>query len=204
MGAILRSLRKRQTRAAILAAATTEFGKRGIMATRMSDVAEAASVSHGTVFAHFETQEALVGAVIEEFGERIAARTHELASGGGGVREVLAAHLAGLMEFESFYSKLVAEAGLLPLVARNTLVSIQSAISFHLGQAARRGMDAGTIRPMPLHLLFNTWLGLVNYYVINADLFAPGGSALERCGATLLDHYMSLISVDRTEEGGRG
>jgi hypothetical protein len=46
---------------------------------------------------------------------------------------------------------------------------------------------------MPLHLLFNTWIGLVNHYLVNRELFAPGASVIERRGAELLDHFMNLI-----------
>jgi AcrR family transcriptional regulator len=99
-----RELQKEQTHALLLKTAFDQFGKNGIMATRMSDIAKAAGVSHGTVFAHFETQEILVTSVIEYFGDIIASRTHELARDCAGVREVLKAYLACIAEFEAFYT----------------------------------------------------------------------------------------------------
>lgn len=190
-----RQLQKEQTKQLLLRAAFEQFEKNGIMGTRMSDIAEAAHVSHGTVFVHFETQEILITTVIEEFGKKMVARTHELASGTGSVREVLQAHLNGIMEYEGFYTRLVIEARMLPPASRNTLIMINSAISHHLSHAAQREMQAGTIAQMPIHLLFNTWMGLINYYLTNGDLFAPEGSVLERYGQTLLDHYMSLLQA---------
>ncbi len=189
-----RTLQKEQTREKLIHVAMEEFGHRGIMATRMSDIALAAGVSHGTVFAHFQTQQVFVIAVIEEFGQITARRTHELAGGRAGVREVLEAHLAGIAECEAFYARLVMEARSLPAPARNTLIGIQSAISFHISQAAQREMAAGAIIAMPIPLLFNTWMGLIDYYLMNADLFAPGGSVIERYGPVLVDHYLRLIS----------
>jgi hypothetical protein len=47
---------------------------------------------------------------------------------------------------------------------------------------------------MPLHLLFNTWIGLIHHYLMNRELFAPGASVVERHGRELLDHFMYLIS----------
>ena len=45
-----------------------------------------------------------------------------------------------------------------------------------------------------MSLLFNTWLGLVNHYLVNRDLFAdPGESVIARRGESLLDHFMALI-----------
>jgi AcrR family transcriptional regulator len=185
---------KERTRNKLLKVALTEFGERGILATRMSDIASAAGVSHGTVFAHFETQEALITAVIDETGQKMARRTHELASHSDGLRQVLTAHLEEIRGFEAFYTRLVVEARGLPEIARDTLISIQSAISFHISLAAKREMDQGIILQMPISLLFNTWIGLIHYYLSNGDLFSPEGLVIERYGSTILTHFMNLIS----------
>jgi AcrR family transcriptional regulator len=189
-----RQQQKENTRRKLLDTALEVFSRNGITTTRMSDVAEAAGVSHGTVFLHFETQDALISAVIEDFGFRMASRTHELAGGSGSVKEILAAHLRGIGEHEGFYTRLIIETSHLPPAARNALTGIQSAISFHISQAAEREMAAGTIKRMPVALFFNTWVGLVHYYLSNKDQFAPDGSIIETCGPLLLEHYMNMIS----------
>ncbi|MGZ7443085.1 TetR/AcrR family transcriptional regulator [Paenibacillus sp. TH7-28] len=192
-----RQLQKEQTRKRLIETTLAQFAQNGFTATRTSDIAKAAKVSHGTVFAHFSTQEALMDAVIEEFGSRVSWRLHELAAEGGGLRDVLKAHLTGLAEFEAFYTRLVIESRLLPDSSRNVLIAIQSTISLHVSQAAEREMNAGAIDVYPLHLLFNTWIGLIHYYLANNDLFAPGGSVLERYGQELLEHYWRMIAVKR-------
>lgn len=58
--------RGRRTRARLVAAARGVFEARGFDATRMSDVAEAAGVSHGTVYVYFESKSALLAAVVQE------------------------------------------------------------------------------------------------------------------------------------------
>lgn len=194
MSKTLRQLQKDQTRKHIIEAAFEQFAKSGLTTTRTSDIAKASNVSHGSVFAHFSTQEALLITVIEEFGSRINMRLHELASSSGGVREVLEAHIKGLTEFEAFYTRLVVEGSLLPEDARNTFVMIQTVISFHLSQAAEREMKAGTILPLPIYMIFNGWVGLIHYYLTNSDLFAPGESVLKRYGQDLLNYYMRLIA----------
>lgn len=83
---------------------------------------------------------------------------------------------------------------MLPNESRQMLVAIQSVVSHHLCAAAEREMKEGMIRPQPLHLLFNTWIGLLHYYLANDDLFAPEGSVLERYGEELLEHYLSLLA----------
>lgn len=190
-----RKIQKEQTREKLLEVAISEFGRRGIMATRISDIAVAAGLSHGAVFVHFKSQEEFIIAVIEQFGERTVRRMHELACNCVGIRGVLEAYLEGIMEYEAFYSRLVIEARLLPQAARQTLVLVQSAASFHISQAAQNEMDSGAIMSIPIPLLFNTWIGLVDHYLINGDLFAPEGSVLKRYGSVLLDHFMNLITI---------
>jgi AcrR family transcriptional regulator len=189
-----RQMRKDQTRKHLIETAFELFARQGLTTTRTSDIAKAAKVSHGTVFAHFSTQEALLNAVIEDFGIRISQRLHKLAACNNSLRDVLAAHLRGLTEFEAFYTKLVIEGRLLPESARNAFIIIQSTISFHLSQAAEREMREGTIESCPIHLLFNTWVGLIHYYLANNDLFAPEESVLVRYGQELLEFYMGIVS----------
>jgi AcrR family transcriptional regulator len=190
-----RQIQKDQTRKELIEVAFKQFAAEGLSKTRTSDIASAAGVSHGTVFAHFATRDDLLIAVIDEFGKRVAGRIHELASGGGSVREVLQAHLNGLIEVEPFYMRLVSEGTILPSSAQSALITIQSAISIHLNQAADHEIAAGKIRNIPLHLLFNTWIGLIHYYLSNANLFAPGESVLKRYGTELLEHYLGLITI---------
>lgn len=195
-----RQLQKVQTKETLLNKAYQLFSGQGIMNTRMSDIAQAAGVSHGTVFAHFQTQEMLITEVIETYGEKIARRTHEAASTCEHMEELLAAHLAGIKEFEPFYARLVIENRLLPPEARDVWVSIQSAISLHFSQVAQREIESGQSIDLPLYFLFNTWVGLVHYYLANGDLFAPEGNVVGRYGDTLVDHYMKMIRRD----GGKG
>ena len=75
------------------------------------------------------------------------------------------------------------------------MIGIQSAMSFHLIQVAERDMSESRILRMPLNLMFNTWIALLNYYLINKDIFAPGESVISRYGQQLIDHYMNLISL---------
>jgi AcrR family transcriptional regulator len=188
-----RQKQKLQTRKHLIDIALNELAQNGLTTTRTLDIANVAKVSHGTVFAHFPTREILLDEVIEEFGMRITKRLHELANSDCGMKELLEAHLKGVSEYEAFYTRLVSEGHLLHEKARNSLIMIQSAISFHLIQVAEREMEACIIRTMPVDLLFNTWIGLVHYYLINGDLFAPGDSVIKLHGKRLVEHYMNLI-----------
>lgn len=189
-----RAEQKKKTCRRIVKKAMKVFAQKGFAAARTLDVAEAAGVAHGTVFVHFPTREELVAAAVKEFTWVLKNRIQELVEKGAGVREVLSAHIAGLAEHERFYTRMVEERRLLPEKARMTLLGIHSVISAYLAEAAEQEIGQGSLRPVPMHLMFNTWLGLVHYYLSNRDLFAPKGSVLSRWGEDLIDYYMGLLS----------
>jgi TetR/AcrR family transcriptional regulator, acrEF/envCD operon repressor len=189
-----RQKQKNLTRNHLIEIAIKQFGQNGITTTRTSDIAKAANVSHGTIFAHFSTQEELLIAVIEEFGSRITKRLHELVDTNSSLFEILEAHIEGLIEFEPFYTRLIIERRLLPESVRNTYIMIQSTISFHISIAAEKEIEQGTIRKVAIHLIYNTWIGLIHYYITNGDLFSPNGSVLKQYRHELLQHYINLIT----------
>jgi Transcriptional regulator len=194
-----RQLQKEQTRQALIKTACRVFSEKGIRNTRMSDIAQAANVSHGTVFLHFETQEALVCEVVEYYCGAIAARTHALSGASSTLRGLLLAHLGGIMEFEPFYTRLAIENRLLPQAARDAWIGAQSAVSFHFSKAVARGLDG----EHDAALWFNTWMGLVHYYLANGDLFAPEGGVIRRYGETLTDFFLKMFE-GCAREGKRG
>lgn len=58
--------RGRRTRDRVVTAARQVFAERGFADTRMSDVAERAEVSHGTVYVYFDSKSTLMAAVVQE------------------------------------------------------------------------------------------------------------------------------------------
>ena len=190
----VREEQKRLTRRRILAAANRLFAEQGILATTTMDVARAAGVAHGTVFAHFPGREDLVAEVIGSFGVNTARRLHDLAEGAASVREVLLAHLAGIVRDEDLYARIVQEGPLLPHHARSVLVGIQSAISHHVGIVLSREIAMGRVRAVDPALFFNTWLGLVHHYVAKRELFGGSGRMLDESGGDLVEHMLELIA----------
>ena len=56
--------RGQATRDKLVAAARDVFAERGFAGTRMGDLADAAGVSHGTVYTYFDTKEDVLLAVL--------------------------------------------------------------------------------------------------------------------------------------------
>ena len=79
----------------------------------------------------------------------------------------------------------------MPEDARLTFSNIQSIVAFHFNKAFER--ESSTIKDVPIPLLFNTWMGLVHYYLLNKDLFSPDTPVLERYGSKLTETFLELI-----------
>ncbi len=196
-----RSARKAATRVAILDTAASLFADRGFIAVTTAGIAEAAGISHGLIFAHFPTRDDLIAAVTARFGLLMGSRLHDLAEAQESLRAVLQAHLRTIGEHELLYTRFIAELGLLPAAAQEHFVAMQSVVSHHLFRAAAGEMQSGIIMPIENDLLFNTWAGLLHYYLTNRRLFTTGSSVIASLGERLLTHFLSLIAQKEDHHG---
>lgn len=184
---------KNNTREKILKSAMELFSNNGIIGTKTSDIAKNAGISHGLIFNHFPTKENLIDTIIQNFGMNIAENLHDLCENKTSLKDILYAHLEGLKTNENFYTKLISEAPILHRSAVDSLIMIQSAISHHFLLIIEK--EKNLYIDSPVHLLFNTWLGLLHYYLTNRHLFTKTDSLLENHGKELINHYMKLISI---------
>ena len=187
-----RQQQKELTREKIITAAIKVYTAQGFTAPTTA-IAYEAQVSHGSIFVHFPTVESLLIYLLDSFSQDITSELHSLAESGGDIEKLLAMHIDVLIEHEGFYKRLIREAVYLPEEAKNTFIAIQSAVSIHFLQALEPEIREGIIKPIPYHMLFNTWLGLVHYYLLNGDLFAPRESVLTRYKDSLIECFMALI-----------
>lgn len=187
-----RQLQKEKTRQKIIETAFQVYSKQGFTATT-STIAKEAGLSHGTIFVHFPTLNELLICLIESFGDTLAIETHTLAEAGNNVEELLKTHLRILAKYENFYIRLITERFLLPEDVQMTIANIQSTIAYHFSSVIEREIDAQIIKKVPLHMIFNTWMGLIHYYLFNKDFFSPEMPLLERYSMELIDTFLKLI-----------
>jgi len=186
-----RQLQKTQTREKIIAAAIKVYSVQGFSAPT-SVIADEAGLAHGSIFVHFPTVENLLVCLLEVFAQEIKAELHSL-SETGDIANLLNMHISVLIKYEDFYKRLITEAVYLPEEAKNTFIVIQSTVSIHFMQVLEHEMNAGRIKNVPFHMLFNTWLGLVHYYLLNSALFASEKSVLKRHKNSLVKCFTALI-----------
>ena len=187
-----RKLQKAQTRERIIAAAIKVYSEQGFSVPTTA-IAREAHISHGSIFVHFPTVESLLLCLLENFSQDIGTELHSLSGHDNDIAMLLDMHINVLIEYENFYKRLIKEAVYLPDEARNTFIAIQSTVSIHFLQALEQETNKGITKDVPFHMLFNTWLGLVHYYLLNGDLFAPQESVLKRYKSALIECFLSLI-----------
>ena len=194
---MIRAQKKRQSRQRVVDAARVLFAERGLARTRTAEIASRAGLSHGGMFVHFASRDALLTEVVGQIGRTITDRLHELVAADADLPQVLRAHLQCIQECEATYAALLRESRLLPEDVLRTWVGVQSAIAVHLAEPAQAAMDSGRIHAMPMHLVYNTWVGLVHHYLMNRELFAPETSVIARRGDELIAHFLSMVCVNR-------
>jgi AcrR family transcriptional regulator len=84
--------RGRRTRAQLVVAARAVFEDKGYPATRMSDIATGAGVSHGTVYTYFEDKAAVFEAVVVELTDQLEVEWRVGAEGAEPVARIAAAN----------------------------------------------------------------------------------------------------------------
>lgn len=186
-----RQIQKEATRKLILDTAYQVYADEGFSATT-NKIAKAANVSHGTVFVHFPTVDNLIVCLLERFGLEINEHLHLLSEKDESLETFLAAHINILIPYESFYKRLISEISLLPEQARYVYINMQSVVSFHLNTVVERSKTEKAIKEIPMHIIFNTWLGLLHYYLTNSFLFKEG-SVLTEYKDELIRSYIILV-----------
>lgn len=187
-----RQIQKELTRKHILETAYQVYSKEGFGATT-NRIAKEAQLSHGNIFLHFPTVVDLQKCLLEEFGKELNKQLHELSQNNDSLEDVLIAHVDSLIKHQSFYKRLITESSLLPEQTKYVYISIQSSVSFHLSQAIETYQDQGKLKKLPIYFIFNTWLGLLHYYLSNQELFAPDGFVLNRYKKDLVTNFMELL-----------
>jgi TetR/AcrR family transcriptional repressor of acrEF/envCD operon len=185
----LRQKQKQQTREKLLKVAFEEFSTTGLLATKTLDIAKSAHISHGAIFSHFPSKEALLLAVINEFGMQLGMQFQRQMKQGT-IEAVLTVHLNVLEQWEPFYRQLVICGPHLPENIRTAIFNIQSGIAYYLEKALQNQLFASQA---PIHLILNSWLGIVHYYLANRDLFCPNGSVLAAKGKELIDFFIKFL-----------
>jgi AcrR family transcriptional regulator len=135
----------------ILDAAQQVFEEKGFAATRMNDIAAAASVSVGSIYLHFKTKEALCAALTDGFNLRVLREALPLLSAPDATKGLADAVRAALRIFEenrALLTTLYLTIGFAPFVEDGQMQNSASDIAVYDALAAQlqARMDSGEYR----------------------------------------------------------
>lgn len=91
---------KPNRRAELLALAADLFAERGLRATTVRDIADAAGILSGSLYHHFDSKESMVDEILRGFLDDLFGRYREIVAAGLGSRDTLEALV--LSSYESF------------------------------------------------------------------------------------------------------
>lgn len=184
-------------RADILQAARAAFEQHGYTQTRIADIATRAGVAPGTIYLYFESKEAIVLALAEQFFTGLAAATLpkiDQPDGVAAIAEAVQAGLAYATQELALLKLTLLDAGLNtlePLAARQ---SFTKALATHL--AAR--MQAGTLRHYDAFILAELISGMIVRAVEACVLYGRDDLSLyERTLTELLHHALLPAEENR-------
>jgi AcrR family transcriptional regulator len=147
------------TRVRIKAIAKDIYVLRGFDAFNFGEIADAVGITRANIHHHFGTKRALVGELAGEFADDAASRTIRIWSTGG-LREALSLQLDDLRRFYHRYNphpgdrnvwsplaRLRLDEPRLGPLARTALERTNAVYDQALGEAVRRAIEAGELRP---------------------------------------------------------
>ena len=194
-----RQLQKEATRNLIFRTAYQVYSDFGFAATT-NMIAKEAKISHGSIFLHFPTVEDLQVCLLEQFCHEISQQLHELAEKNNSLEQILSAHIDILIQHETVYGRLLTDGSRLPEQSQYVYIAIQSSVSIHLNQVIEKYQKDGVVKTLPMHFIFNSWLGIVHYYLMNQQLFAPDGKVLNKYKEELVKNFIKLLSIEGVED----
>ena len=187
-----RKQQKESTKKLLIETAYAIYSKKGF-SVPTSEIAKKAKVSHGTIFAHFPTVNHLITFLINDFGEALTAELHEKSLKVNSIKDFLGMHIEVISKYENFYHHLISEFNALNEESKLSFICLQSAASFHLGSTIDRLKHKHNFINIPVYMVFNTWIGLIHYYLQNTEYFIATGSVLKKYKNELINSFIKMI-----------
>lgn len=137
-------------------AALAQFSEQGYTATRLSDIAEAAGVTRGAIYHHFENKASLYSALLEAFAGTFSAEVMEAIDKGGTFleicRRVFVRPLAALEKdpgFAAFYELVQFHTVSIPELeaAHQQRMAADEAMLQQVAHYFQMGVNEGAVRP---------------------------------------------------------
>ncbi|MBP1040564.1 TetR/AcrR family transcriptional regulator [Vagococcus sp. BWB3-3] len=181
---------KEATRQKIIAAAKHCYSEKGFqVATK--EIALAANVSHGSIFAHFPTAELLCQEVLRHYFADVGDSLDQCVRAGTDLPGYLSRWLELVQEDQAFYRRLSSESALLSADCQAKIMGFQGAIGVDMDDLLQSLNEERPLKELPLSFLVNTWLGIMQYHIQHQDWFSSEEADDHKA---LISQYLLLIT----------
>lgn len=180
-----------QTRQDILEAALTVFSQKGYDATRLADIADAASVTRGAIYHHFDNKAKLYTALIAEAATMGSDAVQQAIATGSGFTEICTLILINslalmennrqmrqITELTLFKTGLDPELHELEMMRRQQAITMVEGIALFMQQGIQNGDLRADLNPLDVARAFIAFQnGLIHLWLSNRDAFSIRESA---------------------------
>jgi TetR/AcrR family transcriptional regulator len=161
-----------ESRAAILAAAVSEFAEHGIAGARTDAIARAARVNKALLYYYFQDKDALYAAVLDHVFSGLVAQVEPVLESSLGPREKMVAYLGAYFDYIAANPQFprVVQAEWMRLGARGSAPMQRIAKKYFrpvfekVARVLREGIEAGEFRPVNPMDFMPTIVGVIIFY----------------------------------------
>ncbi|RLC52572.1 MAG: hypothetical protein DRZ79_00960 [Candidatus Cloacimonadota bacterium] len=191
-----RQLQKKKTRNYLLEVAKTCFIKNGFLKTTTSEIAEKASVAHGTLFLHFKTKEALIVEILDKELEIISHQINKITEQAENLEQLLEKYLDFLEEQEDLFSVLARELPFYSEELRRKILFRESVIREHFHRTIEDGINKQIFRACEVSVVVTFLFATINYYLSLKPIFVETGSVIKKFRKSIVSTFFLMLEKE--------
>jgi AcrR family transcriptional regulator len=173
-----RILAKEYTRNLILEKTLEIIISNGIINTTTKQIADACNLAHGTLFAHFNNRETLIGSVIKNELLRIAQKLYLIAEKKCSFEQLLGEYLDVISEDENLLVVIQKEFSFLDDYLKNEIITTETIIKKFFYDVINSEINSENIKPVNISVLISCIFGSINHYLTRKEYYVALGSVI--------------------------
>lgn len=188
----IRNIAKENTRNLILEKTLQLIVSKGIINTSTKQIADECNLAHGTLFAHFNNRETLIGNVLKNELLRIAQKLYVIAEKKCSFEKLLDEYLNLVIEDEDLFVVINKEFPFLSDFLKNEIITTETIIKKFFYDVISNEIDDGLIKPVNISMLISSIFGTISLYLIRKEYFTNSGSVISLRKNEIIKMYLNF------------
>lgn len=189
-----RQITKQQTFNEIIKVTTNAIIEQGIINLKTLDIAKKAGIAHGTLFAHFETKEALIVKVCQNELLSIAKELKKITEQHIDIISLLENYINLVAENEDFYVVIAKEFPFLDDSIQQSILANENIIKYILYTKIEQGNKSKQFSVTDITTTVSYFFASINYYLSRKEYLVTGsGKLMEQKKNQIIETFMKLL-----------